>query len=367
MSATAPGKATMRGRFVTEEVELSLATPAFLGGADQAAEWRTPGIKALLRQCWRLLAAREVGYDHARLHEKEGELFGQAASRERTSRSLLTLSLTPWAPGELTRWPRDLFVKHDEVERARDGVGAHLYLGYGPLTYKKGTGTDLKAGRALDAGSVANLRLRFPHQKAGEIGDVLPLAHLLGTIGGRSRNGWGSIQIKRSGHPLPGLRDQSSLKLLERIARDWRDCLRCDWPHALGTDGRLLLWTTGRQQSWQQLMKVLAEVKISFRTDLKFQPGPNLQARHLLAYPVTHHEVPRWGRNARLANQIRFSAHRAGDSWYGIVAHLPCRLPKGLRDELPAPAEVGRLELEVWPRVHQVLDKKLERLGGAMT
>ena len=36
---------------------LSFNTPAFLGNADQQAQWRTPPIKALIRQWWRVVKA----------------------------------------------------------------------------------------------------------------------------------------------------------------------------------------------------------------------------------------------------------------------------------------------------------------------
>jgi CRISPR-associated protein Cmr1 len=36
---------------------LTFLTPAFLGNAEQSAQWRTPPIKALLRQWWRVVYA----------------------------------------------------------------------------------------------------------------------------------------------------------------------------------------------------------------------------------------------------------------------------------------------------------------------
>ncbi len=47
--------------------QVGFNTPAFLGNAEQQAQWRTPPFKALLRQWWRVVKAPEVGYDHRRL------------------------------------------------------------------------------------------------------------------------------------------------------------------------------------------------------------------------------------------------------------------------------------------------------------
>ena len=42
--------------FAKRDYTLELVTPAFLGGAeDQSAEWRTPALKALIRQWWRVV------------------------------------------------------------------------------------------------------------------------------------------------------------------------------------------------------------------------------------------------------------------------------------------------------------------------
>ena len=46
------------------EYEMRFLTPAFLGNAEQSAQWRTPPIKALLRQWWRVVWAAENGFSN---------------------------------------------------------------------------------------------------------------------------------------------------------------------------------------------------------------------------------------------------------------------------------------------------------------
>lgn len=63
--------------------QLSFTTPAFLGNAGQDAQWRTPPVKALLRQWWRVAwaAERKFALDLAAMRamrEQEGRLLGHA-------------------------------------------------------------------------------------------------------------------------------------------------------------------------------------------------------------------------------------------------------------------------------------------------
>ncbi len=62
---------------------LKLATPAFLGGALQSVEWRTPPLKALLREWWRVAAAPDVGNLVKELKARETKSFGIAADEGR--------------------------------------------------------------------------------------------------------------------------------------------------------------------------------------------------------------------------------------------------------------------------------------------
>ena len=48
--------------FTTLTYRVSFNTPAFLGNAEQQGQWRTPPIKALIRQWWRVAYAAEHGH-----------------------------------------------------------------------------------------------------------------------------------------------------------------------------------------------------------------------------------------------------------------------------------------------------------------
>ena len=42
---------------IKKTYRLQLASPAFLGDADQKGTWRTPPLKALIREWWRIAVA----------------------------------------------------------------------------------------------------------------------------------------------------------------------------------------------------------------------------------------------------------------------------------------------------------------------
>ena len=121
----------------TQAFTIILNTPAFLGNAEQKGGWRTPPIKALLREWWRIAAARDAIYRHAVLREQEGVLFGNAwleppaDKKSRFCQSKVRLALAHWNEGKPGWEHNDLTVNHPEVKFA---VGSQLYLGYGPFS-----------------------------------------------------------------------------------------------------------------------------------------------------------------------------------------------------------------------------------------
>jgi len=335
---------------------ISFATPAFLGNAEQVSQWRTPPFKALLRQWWRVAKARECTFDHRLVQEQENVLFGQAKDTGAT-RSALRIRLSGWNQGTLATWSGDSSVSHPEVKFP---VGANLYLGYGPLVYDKATkraafkstgGGPVMAIRPIE--EQADLWLGYPDGFEKEIHQALQLIGWFGTMGSRSRNGWGSLILE---HPVP-LTKAAVLP----YSLPWTDCLAREWAHAIGADGKgPLVWETTAQPTWSEVMRRLATIKIAFRTQFKFTvggPHPHPAERHVLAYPVTKHSLHGWDGNQRLANQIRFKVARRPEGFVGVIVHLPTRAPEDHFKKMEK-HKAGFRELEkiVWPKVHANLD-----------
>ncbi len=346
----------------TQEITIQFHTPAFLGDANQSGRWRTPPFKAQLRQWWRVAYAsqRRFAVDVGEMRDIEGRLFGHAwlendkdeqGEKVAARRSEVRIRLSQWSEGKEKPWTsQDSQVQHSNVHD-RDGkqkpVGAQLYMGFGPLIYDKGKGTSLKGNAAIQAKEEAKFSIAFPQAQAALLEHALQLMHLYGTVGGRSRNGWGSYSLR----PIGGEHTPMHTPPVQALAK----CLDVDWPHAVGSDAKgALIWQTLPHKDWASLMKTLAQIKIALRTQFAFKSGNNAAApedRHWLSYPVTNHSVSKWGNNARLPNTLRFKVRPTADGQLtGVIFHMPHQPPKEFGSN---PKTLER----IWQQVHQHLDQ----------
>lgn len=326
------------GRMRARHFLVRFLTPAFLGDAGQAGQWRTPPFKHLLREWWRVAWAAE--HDPAgwpRMRAEEGKLLGhawlntaQGEDTVRSRRSLVRLRLDPWAAGTMKNMPRTA-----PAGAGQRAVPSHVYLGYGPVK----SATELKMVHPIDAETSARLSLAFPDDESGArlLDPALSLIHAFGAVGGRSRNGWGSLCLEREDGAAPPL-------AIERYGRPWRECLDVEWAHAIGKDQTgLLMWITPPRREWQTVIEDLARVRKEVNA-LASSSGK----REVLNQPVK-------GKGERVPSNLRFKVVQ-GDAGQlqGLVFHMPC---------LPPPAQhISRQEIEdVWQAVHDHLDGALQR------
>lgn len=355
------------------QYKVTFLTPAFLGDAQQNGRWRTPPFKALIRQWWRVVWAADHNFpsSYNQMRVEEGLLFGNAWLENNFRKSLVRLRLDSWSTGTGTKqtWGKreaspSEKVRHPEVNQS---IGPMLYLGYGPLlTEKAGENwtTVLKNATTIASGESATLTLGMPqsHSSASmqrliddnlhRLQRVMELIHLFGTIGGRSRNGWGSLELEPLG-------DTPRCEKTPLPLHDWQRALTIDWAHAVATkDNRPLVWRTATSYTrWEEVMRVLAIVKIALRTQFPFPPTPpphaTVQDRHLLSYPITKHATSAWKSTWRLPNSLRFKVRRDpanAKHLIGVIYHMPCSPPGAFR------ANSAQLQL-VWSKVHHLLDE----------
>ena len=369
----------------TWQLRVSFATPAFLGGADQSGEWRTPPFKALLRQWWRVVyaAKRDFQVSPSMLRANERALFGGSAGDTGTrSRVCLRMDWRGRASPR-SQWPHDDFEAQSHPETNRHNPPTDLYLFYGAV------GTN-GAVRSFIEGSPLHetMTISVPDADVADMEKALLLANWFGTLGGRSRNGAGSVVFASSQQrnawdvdwdAVLDPANRAARDSLRELVRNWRDALGLDWIHAVGRDDRgLLIWRTKEVfPHWTQALDVLAKVKIAYRTMFHFRGGGRHNAmcdRHVLAYPITNHRLFNWQANqptrgeqeARLANQMIMKVHRLADGRYvGLIAHLPHGLPAPLKRRLSREDQraLSRREQAVWEKVHQALDGKLDDSG----
>ncbi len=359
------------------EYRVTFTTPAFLGNADQQAQWRTPPLKALLRQWWRVASAKDHAYDHRLLREAEGDLFGNAwlmdaTRRPRFRRSRVGLRLGHWNSGGLASqaWPGGPMESVVTTADGKGSVRADVYLGFGPvLPQNRRENRPVTIRGAIAPGEDAVLGLLS--DKPQNLLQSLQLIAWFGTLGSRSRNGWGSLSLTAIDlapklTPMPTAGDP----VMAAISRDWRQCLDCDWPHALGTaSGEPLIWVTKPGEDWRRAMGALANVKVEVRRIAKAFVGPGrIGGIHLLGYPAGGKwELPelkkghptRDHEEARLASQLRFKVCATPQGLVGVVFHLPHRFPDALSERLSAAQQrwVAGNQGQIWVEVHKALDR----------
>lgn len=360
------------------EYQVSFNTPAFLGNAEQLAQWRTPPFKALIRHWWRIVKAPELDYDHARLRMIEGRLFGNAWLADDFRKSDLRLRICPWEIGSLqsSSWPGGPM---DTVVTTRDGKGrvrSDLYLGYGPVLppSKKEGRSQIEIRRAIGIAEKANLKLMMPSAMIDEVEAVVDVIDQFGTLGSRARNGWGSVFLERTGQTANLPSSAESRDSTRRCLRQLESCLLLDWAHAIGFDGNgALIWRTSTCENWRKAMGRLANVRVSVRRAAKQFTGPKaVGGIHLLGYPAGGlWELKEWrGRSreeleGRLASQLRFKVSKDEQNrYYGTVVHTPYRIPNDLANRLDTKDRMWleTKQLRIWETIHETLDSEFDRV-----
>lgn len=151
-----------------------VVTPMFLSGADQnSPELRLPSFKGALRFWWRALVRdRNI----KRLRDKEDHFFGST----RTGVSLVRMRLADTNTDAATqnKFPRNSW---------------QSYTGFG-LIDKPGQASR----RFIKPGSTFDVKLdssRCDEQQRRELVNALIAIGLVGGLGSRARNGWGSITL----------------------------------------------------------------------------------------------------------------------------------------------------------------------------
>ena len=273
-------------------------SPTFLGGADQNAELRAAPFKNLLRQWWRVAVGSQYP-NHKEMLKAEGDLFGSVLDESKACASKVRLELRPGDDFRIDQSGLNFGqTPHSEV-RAKS-VSNALYLGYGPVS-THGVKTYIASG------SKAELTLCLPKNCVPELLLVLAYVDAFGTLGSRCRNGWGSLALSGD--------DFNRESWANFNAKDWHELVNGtrQYPTHLGKDGKgILCWELKLPpKDWQAGMKALAEIYMNLRTSINIAPN-GLQKRHILGYPVTHHNIPNWGDGTgRMPSQLRLMVANA--------------------------------------------------------
>lgn len=351
-------------------LQCQTVTPMFLGNAHQEAELRSAPFKALFRYWWRVT---QHGVQLNDLRKGEGELFGVAGEDDGSGKSQVDLQVKPISNFQPTKagFPSLKKVDHPECQRQKFQIDPLLYLG--------GMGL-LRGSNPLHSyfgpNAIFEISISYPPQYEDEIKTIIAFLKAFGSVGARSRNGWGSFQVlsvESKPTAKEGFEDVQKLaNLLEKQTRQWTDGLRSDFPNCLGKDNiGILLWGTEPKGTWQEAMRELADAYIALRARQvgnieKLDPGnPHKEnapdERHLLGFPLQNHWATgkdwkkMWGKNGRHASPLRFVVHQINGKSRGFILHLP----HGHSKRMDFPKHID--QKAVWVKVHRKLDGLLNR------
>lgn len=352
--------------------QVSFNTPAFLGNAEQQAQWRTPPFKALIRQWWRVVKAPSLDrpYDWRALRKEEGALFGAAADGQGDSQqSWVRLRLEHWDAGRLdkARWPRAEF-DDKRINVGGRRISADLYLGFGPVpgTIQREKKPDRSALDPEKSSNVLSLRIdrRASQEQRTQIQAALSLCNWFGGVGSRSRNGWGSVVLMGDAMTrMPSAHD------LAPYVRPFDQCFEHDWPHAIGADrDGPLVWTGRAVKNWREAVLALAQIRLGVRAVAKkFGRGQDISANQLIAYPVTKSGNNAWGNAERIASPMRLKVVKTPEGLAPLVVHLPSAVPEVLLKKLGAGDQrwIQDHQKEIWQTVHADLNQRMNRPGDS--
>lgn len=344
------------------ELQLEFITPAFIGDAFGKGELRTPPFKHLIRFWWRIAVAKNFNYIWNRIRDEELSIFGSTQNTT-SSKSRISISLKEWREYANNNWSPLARIKHPRVQLP---VYADLYLGYGPLSYDKNTGhTAVTRPRTyIPYGTKIKVILNndpinpvstkdFPYE------DIIKLIHWFGTIGSRGTNGWGSLQCIScvvDNKPLQIPDSLPNRQDLIRFVCPLAQCLTRDFPSAIAEyNGRIGVWVGASSTRLVEAMNFLAAMRVQIDTSV--QVTNQLSERHILSYPVTHHNVNQWPSSfSRLQNQVIFKVFRVSknqNTFTPVIVHLAHSLPNPIAKVLQSP--ILQRQTNIWQSVYGVI------------
>jgi CRISPR-associated protein Cmr1 len=323
------------------EYQVSFTTPAFLGNAEQAGQWRTPPFKALLRQWWRVTysAQRDFRVDVAAMRREEGRLFGHAwleddrdkEGNKVTARKSLVRIRLEMPDGDAVRaWSLGT-----QQGVAPLGTGLDTSYAWFGLIKRGGGLPDRTAIKAGDKECVRTLHLAYPDVFDQRMQEVIRLIDAFGLLGSRSRGGWGALHV----HEITPLSGQE----MARYAQPLPQCLQRDWATSLALDSRGLCVWQGRSNypTWDKAMRAVASLRKEVRGSLKGVQGRDL--RQALGFAG----------NGRMPSPLRWKLLPAGNGQLTLrVYAMPHDLPAD------SGAAMNRQQLQqAWATACGVLDQ----------
>jgi len=326
--------------------DVEFVTPCFLGGADGNADIRVAPFKNLLRRWWRIanghLSPEELWKKESRLFgstekdpdivEENKKLPKEKRKPETFGKSKVELKLLEISPNDNYTCSEKIFIgKNEKTDLA-------LYTGYGSVNMGK---TYIKNQ------TNCSFILSCPTKNEFEFEKTLFCMHLFGTIGSRSRNGWGAISVQPKSFKFDPQKYFPTSVLLEEVMHNSKN-----YPYCIGKDEKgLLCWqTVERYRSWMSAFEDIATVYHQLVSTLNEDDKKyKTKWRYLLGFAKANERLPSQLLLKICTVKTKTSSGVIQKQYFGQIVHAPYRI-EGWNEE-----KYGN-QLDAWKYIHEYLD-----------
>lgn len=314
--------------------DVEFITPAFLGGADGNAEIRTAPFKSLLRRWWRIVNGN---LSPEELWKKESELFGSTekdmASGKIFGKSKVVL--------KIINIQQEDYLSSENINIGEDDyTDLALYTGYGSVNMGK---------KYIVPKTRCSFSISCPKENEHEIQKTLFYVHLFGTIGSRSRNGWGSIAILPKSFKFDPAKCFPQALILEKV---WSS--NKNYPFCIGKDEKgMLCWQTAeRYSSWKSAFEDIAQIYHQLVKNLnEDDKNFNTKWRKLLGFAAGNSRL-----SSQLLLKVCITKTKIQTGYYGMIVHVPYLVSDW--------KERDGDQKKAWQFIHEWLDSDKKLIGS---
>ena len=265
----------------TLKFEIEFITPTFLGGANGDAEIRTAPFKSLLRRWWRIVKSNLKPKE---LWKQESRLFG-STEKDPDSKD----GKTPFGKSKI-----DLKIVKSEIEygegRLNFGKLDDSFTNDSPIPLRSSSTGPIYVASYLGYGAVGKrsyiepgkklmFTLDVPREHKDDMIQTLYYIDFFGTIGSKSKNGFGSIAVKPIGFDFEdcGIDSQNVNKVLnlkdknDEDAKDDKNEKKDEknYPNSIVSDSYgFMIWATEEDARYENIMKTLCDIYVRAKRKL---------------------------------------------------------------------------------------------------
>jgi CRISPR-associated protein Cmr1 len=282
------------------EYTMEFLSPAFLGGANQDAELRSAPFKAALRWWWRVLYGNKK--TPKQLWKDERRIFGSTENA-----SALRIFLSGEVPAQSDGFPNGRKIPVTSSS-GQFSINILDYLAYGLCAYEKNRREMVYNRSHLVTGQKFKLSVSVPSEFKNEIQASINALLAFGSVGSRSRNGFGSLCS------VGGLAPVS-------YPVDWTKSNPVEYP-SLNSKSKLFV----TKQTYNTWGEALSETGIAYRNARTCLEGRNsFERRGFVSRPIENkfENIPGNIKEQRSPKQFILHISKQNNKYIGQILSLP--------------------------------------------